>query len=139
MLEVVPTLIDTEENEQMDLLPEEDEVKNVVFLLNGTSVAGLDSFTGLFFQTCWDVLASDVTNVVRAFFCGQVLPRFITHTNLVLLPKKLDVRTFSDLRPISLNCFINKVISRVLHDRLVQVLPKIISPNQSDFVKGRSI
>lgn len=30
-------------------------------------------------------------------------------------------------------------MSRVLHERLVVVLPKIISPSQSGFVKGRSI
>lgn len=31
------------------------------------------------------------------------------------------------------------MISRVLHDRMVEVLPKIISQNQAGFVKGRSI
>lgn len=30
-------------------------------------------------------------------------------------------------------------MSRVLHDRMVEVLPRIISMNQSGFVKGRSI
>lgn len=77
--------------------------------------------------------------VVKAFFCGKEIPRFVTHTNLVLIPKKEFPRTFSDLRPISLSCFINKIISRNLHERLVMVLPKIISLNQSGFVKGRSI
>lgn len=77
--------------------------------------------------------------MVRAFFCGQELPRFITHTNLVLIPKKEVVDSFGDLRPISLSTFINKIISRLLHDRLVKVLPTIISQNQAAFVKGRSI
>lgn len=35
--------------------------------------------------------------------------------------------------------FINKVILRVIHERLVRVLHKIISYNQSGFVKGRSV
>lgn len=47
--------------------------------------------------------------VVKAFFCGQELPRYITHTNLVLIPKKEFPKTFSDLRPISLSGFLNKV------------------------------
>jgi len=58
---------------------------------------------------------------------------------LVLLPKKEIIQTFSDLRPISLSNFINKVISKTLHDRLEGLLPRIISVNQSRFVKGRSI
>lgn len=77
--------------------------------------------------------------MVKAFFCGQDLPRFVTHTNLVLLPKKEFSKVFGDLRTISLSYFINKVISRVLYDRVVRVLSKIISPDQSDFVKGRNI
>lgn len=49
------------------------------------------------------------------------------------------MRSFLDLRKFSLSCFINKIISRVLHGRMVEVLPKLISPNQSEFIKGRSI
>nr|XP_009600457.1 uncharacterized protein LOC104095914 [Nicotiana tomentosiformis] len=70
---------------------------------------------------------------------GATLPKPITYTNLVILPKKLRVQTFSELQPISLSNFINNVLSRVLHDRLEKFLPSFISPNQSGFVKGRSI
>lgn len=58
---------------------------------------------------------------------------------MVLISKKEAPKTFSDLRPISLSCFLNKIVSRVVHERILMVLPKIISPNQSDFGKGRSI
>lgn len=85
------------------------------------------------------MVAHDVTNVVKTFFYGQCLPRYVTHPNKVLLPKKEEVKTFTDLRPISLSSFVNKVISRVLHERMLIILPKIISPNQADFVKDRSI
>nr|XP_009782874.1 PREDICTED: uncharacterized protein LOC104231558 [Nicotiana sylvestris] len=77
--------------------------------------------------------------MVRAFFNGHELPKCVTHTNLVLLPKKKEVTTFSDLRPISLSNFSNNVISRVVHERLVKFLPSLISEKQSGFVKGRNI
>lgn len=48
-------------------------------------------------------------------------------------------KNFSDLRPISLSTFTNKIISRMLHDRVLAVLLNIISSNQSGFVKGRNI
>lgn len=67
------------------------------------------------------------------------MPRFITYTNLVLLPKKKEVNTFGDLRPISLSNFINKVVSRVMHERFVDLLLKLISDEQAGFVQGRSI
>lgn len=43
------------------------------------------------------------------------------------------------MSPISLRDFTSKVISRIIHERIVKLLPTIISPQQSGFVKGRSI
>ncbi|XP_059315792.1 secreted RxLR effector protein 78-like [Lycium ferocissimum] len=43
------------------------------------------------------------------------------------------------MRPISLSNFINKVISRVVQNKLENVFPSLISANQSGFVKGRCI
>ncbi|XP_015158226.1 uncharacterized protein [Solanum tuberosum] len=119
MLRHIPKLVTEEENEEMIKLPTQEEIKK------GGS--------------CWEIVGADITRLVIAFFCGHTLPNFITHTNLVLLPKKEDVNNFAHMRPISLSSFINKIISRLVHDRIVDVLPKIISPTQSGFVKGRSI
>ncbi|XP_060190534.1 uncharacterized protein LOC132619737 [Lycium barbarum] len=49
------------------------------------------------------------------------------------------VTTFSDMRPISLSNFANKIISRLIQERLVEGLTDIISLNQARFVKDRSI
>lgn len=84
-------------------------------------------------------MGEDLTMVVKSFFCGHELPKFVTHTNLILLPKKELRKKNSDFRPISFSCFLNKAISRVLHERMFTMLPKIISPNQAGFVKERSI
>ena len=54
--------------------------------------------------------------MVQDFFVGNSLPNSITHTNLVLLPKKEKTRSLCDLRPISLSKFINKILSRVVHE-----------------------
>ncbi|XP_059291461.1 uncharacterized protein LOC132044942 [Lycium ferocissimum] len=106
-----------EDNELLVAAPNADEVKQAVFALNG----------------------DNVLNVVKDFYKGHTLPKSITHTNLVLLPKKQDVQTYANMRPINLSNFINKVILRVVHGRLEGILPRLVSPNQSSFVKGRSI
>nr|XP_009787216.1 PREDICTED: uncharacterized protein LOC104235200 [Nicotiana sylvestris] len=56
-----------------------------------------------------DVIGADIHNMVLHFYGGAALPKSITHTNIVLLPKKPRIETFSDLRLISLSNFINKV------------------------------
>ncbi|XP_070026389.1 uncharacterized protein LOC142182203 [Nicotiana tabacum] len=45
--------------------------------------------------------------------------------------------TFSEFRPISLSNFTNKIISKVLSLRLKPLLTKLISDNQTGFVKDR--
>lgn len=74
-----------------------------------------------------------------SLFQGHTLPKTITHANLILLPKKENTKKFADLRPICLSNFSNKVISRVITDKVEGLLPEIISPNQFGFIKGRSI
>lgn len=61
--------------------------------------------------------------MVQYFFVGNTLPKFITHISLVLLSKNNQVNTFADLRLISLSNFINKILSRVIHDRLEGMFP----------------
>ncbi|XP_075101885.1 uncharacterized protein LOC142177309 [Nicotiana tabacum] len=139
LLNNVPSMVTMDHNLELSRLPTIEEVRSAVFELSGESASGPDGFTGLFYQTCWDLIGADIHNMVLHFYGGAALPKSITHTNLVLLPKKPRVETFSDLRPISLSNFINKVLSRVLHDRLEIFLPSLIAPNQSGFVKGRSI
>jgi len=87
MLDLIPKIITQEQNEEMGRMPNMEEVREAVFALNGDSTSGPDGFSGEFFQSCWQIVGEDTTRMVRAFFCGHELPRFITHTNVVLLPK----------------------------------------------------
>lgn len=121
------------------LLNNAEEIKKVVFELNPNSACGPNGLTGCFYQNYWDIVGADIVKVVIAFFDGSSLPKSITHTNMVLLPKKDLIQSFPDLRPISLSNFLNKIISRIIHDRLEGFLPRLISQNQSGFVKGRNI
>lgn len=58
-----------------------------------------------------------------AFSCCGEIPKFITHTNVALIQKINKVTRFTNLRPISLNSFENKILSKVLHERMIPVLP----------------
>lgn len=129
MLNNIPKLLTDEDNIEMERWPEEGEIREVVFELNKDSASGPDGFSREFYQTCWEIIKEEVINMVKIFFCGAELPKYITHTTLVLIPKKKVVNNFNDLRPISLSSFINKIISKVIQERIDKILHKIISHN----------
>nr|XP_027099065.1 uncharacterized protein LOC113718354 [Coffea arabica] len=139
MQHLISPMISEEDNAKLEEVPSIDEVYRVVRSMDGDSAAGPDGFTGKFFTFAWEVVAQDVYNAILSFFCGAELPRFITSTSIVLIPKKPNPQEFSQFRPISLCNFFNKLLSRILADRVAYVLPKIISPQQTGFVKGRNI
>lgn len=49
------------------------------------------------------------------------------------------VQTFSNMRSINLSNFLNNIILEIIHDKLNGLLPRIISQNQFDFIKVKSI
>ncbi|KAL9681960.1 hypothetical protein QQ045_013752 [Rhodiola kirilowii] len=76
---------------------------------------------------------------VHGFFKGLPLPNLISATNIILLLKVKHGCTLNQIRPISLCNFIHKIISSILNTRLKNILPAIISKEQSGFLAGRNI
>lgn len=139
MLAELPCIITKEESDDIHVISSMEEVRRIVIELNRHITSGPDGMTGAFYQDAWAIIGQDIFRMVQAFFNGTELPRFVTLTNLVLIPKKVNVMNFSDLRPISLSNFVNKIFSRIIYERMKKVLPKMISKEQTGFVQGRSI
>ncbi|KAL9665523.1 hypothetical protein QQ045_020943 [Rhodiola kirilowii] len=104
--------------------------------MSTSSSPGPDGFTGIFFVSCWDIIKEDMQAVVQAFFEGVQLPKIISSTSIVLIPKIPKANNFDQVRPISQCNFIHKVLSRILNSRLTIILKKVISPELSIFWKG---
>ena len=58
---------------------------------------------------------------------------------LALIPKEKGATSFDRFRPISLCNIGYKIITKVITNRIKEVLPAIILENQGGFVKGRHI
>ncbi|XP_069154435.1 uncharacterized protein [Solanum lycopersicum] len=138
-LECIPRMVNVDQNTQLTKLPDMDEIKEVVFAMNPNSTAGPDGMNGYFFQKCWNIIKSDLIEVQHAFFSGQMIPKYFSHSCIVLLPKVNNPNKLTEFRLISLSNFTSKIISKLVSNRLSPILPSLISTNQSGFVKGRSI
>ncbi|WMV32838.1 hypothetical protein MTR67_026223 [Solanum verrucosum] len=139
VLQLIPTAVTLEQNEMLQAMPSIEELRQVVFAMNPNSDAGPDGIGGKFYQACWSIIKEDLLAAVQSFFCGNIMPKFMSHACLVLLPKTEQPIRFSNLRPISLSNFTNKIISKILSMKLATILPLLLLDNQSGFVRGRSI
>ena len=68
-----------------------------------------------------------------------MFPDSLNRTNIVFIPKKSEVISMTDLRPISLCNVIFKIASKLLANRLKKLLDGVVSETQNAFVPGRSI
>ncbi|VFQ73685.1 unnamed protein product [Cuscuta campestris] len=84
-------------------------------------------------------LAEDVLTASQEFFLGLPIPKGYGSTLITLIPKKEDPKRVDDFRPISLSTFLSKINTKLLANRLKMLLPKLISPEQGAFQKGKSI
>ncbi|XP_070013578.1 uncharacterized protein [Nicotiana sylvestris] len=75
IVEHVPNLINNEQNVELIKQPTKEEVKVVVFGLNGDRAGGPDGMTGKLYHSCWDIIGDDLYDMVRAFFNGHELPK----------------------------------------------------------------
>ncbi|VFQ83180.1 unnamed protein product [Cuscuta campestris] len=81
----------------------------------------------------------DVISATQEFFLGIPIPKSYGATFISLIPKKDIPKDLGDYRPISLSTFMSKISTRNLADRLQRILPKIISPEQAGFQRGKGI
>lgn len=74
--------------------------------------------------------------VVQFFNSGHIFPNW--NSNLVvLIPKVSGANSIENFGSIALANFKFKIVTKILMDRLSIIVPKIISPEQHGFVKGR--
>ncbi|XP_062089022.1 uncharacterized protein LOC133795584 [Humulus lupulus] len=117
----------------------EEEVNAAIFQMHPDKSPGPDGMSPGFYQKYWHIVGSDVVNEVRRFWNEEKFADQLPLTNIVLVPKKKSPVSMLDLRPISLCNVLYKIISKVLANRLKQVIDDIISETQSAFIPGRLI
>jgi hypothetical protein len=131
-----PTL-SIDEVEMLEVGFLEEEIRIVVFDSDGNKSPGPDGFNGEFFKASWEVIKGDLKTFVDEFYIHGKLPKGFLAYFIALIPKVSNPHTINEFRPISLLGSVYKILAKVLSTRLGQVMGKLISNNQSAFIKGR--
>lgn len=112
------------------------EVSDAVFAIDPDKAPGPDKMMSLLYHRFWNLIAKDVTSMVRYFFETGELDDRINQTNICLIPKTARPVSMSEFRPISFSNVSYKIISKVLSSRLKKIMPNLISETQSDLWLG---
>lgn len=121
LFENYPRVITDEMNSKLVAIPSAKEIWDAIITLSADSAPGDDGFTGHFFRGCWEIIQSDMVDMIQGFFLGDYLHHKIMSTSLTLIPKIDKPRSIADYRPISLATFVSKVVSKILASRLAEV------------------
>ncbi|XP_057781613.1 uncharacterized protein LOC130999897 [Salvia miltiorrhiza] len=121
--------VSLEQNKELIEIPSDLEISNSVLNMDAHSAPGPDSFAGMFYHTCWNIIKEDIIRAVRCFFLNSYMPNGCNVNTLILIPKSDSVSTVSDLRPIILSNFFFKIISKILAVLLNKVASVTVSPN----------
>ncbi|KAJ0547939.1 putative RNA-directed DNA polymerase [Helianthus annuus] len=115
------------------------EIKDGVFGCGDDRAPGPDGFNFRFFKRFWSLFENDFVSIMSGFFESGLINDGCGSSFIALVPKVRDPSGLGDYRPISLVGVVNKVISKVLANRLKKVLGSVISNSQSAFLGDRFI
>jgi hypothetical protein len=85
------------------------------------------------------VIRFDFCDMCQDFFLETLCMQSINNSYITLVPKIDQIETINDYKPISLlNSFV-KLLTKLVADRLQQVIIQLVHENQYRFIKSRSI
>ena len=96
-------------------------------------------FFAAFWQFRWDIVKTDIMDLVKDFHKWGRFVRSLNSTFLVLILKREGAEDLKDFKPISLVGGLYKLIAKVLANRLKKVMNSLVNSAQDVFVEGRQI
>lgn len=91
-----------------------------------------------FYRFFWHDVGNHFFDAINHFFHSSTLPNSWSNTYLALIPKHDKPKIVTDYRPISLCNVCYKVITKIMADRLRNILPNLIGKEQCGFISSHS-
>lgn len=116
-----------------------EDITQVINSLPNDKAPGLDGLPASFYKTYCGILAPGLLDVYQeSMETGALLPSMREAVILTLLKPDKDPASRDSYRPLSLINQDNKILAKLIAQRLQPFLPLIAKPDQSGFIPGRS-
>lgn len=128
--------------ENLDHLSEmasKEEVDSIIKNMPTGRAPGPDGFNGLFLKKCWNIISQDYYELAVQFCNGNIPVDNLNYSYITLIPKIPALEFANDFRPIALQSSSLKFLTKIMANRLQNIILDLIHENQYGFIKNRAI
>lgn len=115
------------------------EVLEAIIEMGGMKVPGPNRLSLCFFQKNWDIIGAAVTESITDAFARGSFSKKMNGTLLTLVPKQASLETMSHIRPIALCNFVAKAITKIISNRLKNLMHLLMGEGQASFIPRRQV
>ena len=138
-LDLLTGTVGINENEMLMAEVTETELYKVIMSMKNGKTPGLDGLPIEFYKSMWHIIRKELLQVVRCIFSNIMMGKDMNIGVIKLVPKSNTSSNIENLRPITMLNVDYKIVTKLIANRLKQLLPLFISPEQFCGVPGRSI
>lgn len=132
-------LVIDKENDKLQQPLSEEEIKNVVMSSYAHGAPGPYGLSFLFYQTLCDLIKHDFMALVREFENGSLDLYRLNFSINTLIPKESNLKEMKKFRLISMSKWSVKIFIKAMTNSVSTVCDRLISPNQTTFIRWRFI
>ena len=137
ILKHFPSFLSREERISIGRPIDVEEIKEALSSFSKDKSLGLDGWSMKFFIFILDIMGSELLEVVEMSRIEGVMHDAINSTFLAPVPKKDNLESFMDYKPIALCNLVYKLVTKIIVMRLKLKLFEVLSKEQCGFLKNR--
>lgn len=114
------------------------EVRRTLKAVNPRKAAGPDGVTGKVLRDCADQLAEVFTSIFNQSLTQCSIPPCLKSSTIIPLPKKSNISSLNDYRPVALTPIIMKCFEKLVRSHITSCLPPTLDPHQFAYRANQS-
>ena len=115
------------------------EIDDIIKFMPNDKSPGPIGFNGYFMKKFWNIIKFQFYTLCSRFHSGELDIDSINTAYIALIPKISNPMKPYDFRPISLVSMALKILTKLIANRIQNIIIPIVSTNQYGFIKSRSI